>query len=123
MVFSASTYDVHQRPAQRPAAFVMNHEGDRLEQNVDRDVVEGYDPKSWTEDFPPGCFLATRDFIERPRKDRVSASWQAIDIHRRDSEIDNVTEPQDHVATANRGRGLVANQGVNAVIEHYGVCD
>lgn len=102
----------------RPAFCIMDYEKNRLEENLDRDVIEGYQPKSWIKDLPLDCFFPAYNFIKRPWMDRISAPSQPFNVHRRYSKINNIPEFEYRVATPRLGRGFVAYEGVFPVIEH-----
>lgn len=89
----------------RPAFCIMDYEGHRLEENLDRDVIED-------------GFFPAYNFIKRPWMERKSALSQPSNVHRRYSKINNVPEFEHRVATSRLGRGSVAYEGVLPVIEH-----
>lgn len=102
----------------RPAFCIMEYEGHRLEENLDRDVIEEYQPKSWIKGLPLDGFFPAYNFIKRPWMERKSALSQPSNVHRRYSKINNVPEFEHRVATSRLGRGSVAYEGVLPVIEH-----
>jgi hypothetical protein len=101
----------------------MKLERDRLEQNLDRYVVKGYEPETRIEDFPFGRFVTVHDFIERPWTDWVPALRQAIDIHRRNPEIDNVAELENDITAASARSSFITDKSAEPIVEHSGICD